>query len=280
VPDIDRPRSDGLAFDRVAALYDQVRPDYPAELYADLAELTGLRPGARLLEVGSGTGKATAAMAGRGHQIVCLEPGAAMIEIARARQAAQGVSASEVRFANTTFENWDPDGSTFDLVYAATSWHWVDPSVGYPKAAALLAPRGSLAIWYSEHGFPEGFDPFFTEIQDVYDRLTGPTSHPWPPPRPDEAPDLSAEIEASGCFGQVAVRRYLWERDYTAEEFIALHSTFSSHLTMDPATRQALYAEMRARIARRPGGTVTRHWLAILNVARPPSLGQPPAAVS
>jgi hypothetical protein len=35
-----------------------------------------------------------------------------------------------------------------------------------------------------------------------------------------------------------------------------------------PATRDTLYAEVRARIGRRPGGTVTRHWLAVVNMAR------------
>lgn len=52
----------GLArtFDTAAELYERARPGYPNQLFVDLAMSTGLRtPGARVLEVGTGTGQAT-----------------------------------------------------------------------------------------------------------------------------------------------------------------------------------------------------------------------------
>ncbi|HEX7993596.1 MAG TPA: hypothetical protein VF506_06705, partial [Streptosporangiaceae bacterium] len=49
-----------VTFDSAAERYDRARPDYPAELLDELVLLAGLRPGAQLLEVGCGTGKATA----------------------------------------------------------------------------------------------------------------------------------------------------------------------------------------------------------------------------
>jgi hypothetical protein len=94
----------------------------------------------------------------------------------------------------------------------------------------------------------DGFDPFFTEIQDVYEELTGPSGLRWPPPRPEEKPDSADEIAATGCFGDVTARRYLWQRDYTAPQYIALLGTFSNHLTMNPAAQEALYAEVRSRL--------------------------------
>jgi SAM-dependent methyltransferase len=258
------PPPTGLEFDRVAARYDEARPSYPPALYSDLAALTGIRPGARLLELGSGTGKATTAMARPGYQIVCLEPGASMAAVARARLGHR----PGVQIVNTKFEAWDPAGDSFDLIFAATAWHWVDPAIGYRKAAGLLRPGGALAIWAAHHAFPAGFDPFFTEIQAVYDSLSGSPAMPWPPPRPEDVPGAAAEIEASGYFGAVTTRRYIWQRDYTADQYIALLETFSDHLAMGPSDRGALYAEVRERIGRRPGQAVTRHWLVILNVAR------------
>src|SRR5690242_18638862 len=53
----------GLVFDEVASLYDRVRPGYPDELFADLADVTGLGAGSAVLEVGCGTGQATRALA-------------------------------------------------------------------------------------------------------------------------------------------------------------------------------------------------------------------------
>jgi len=31
---------------------------------------------------------------------------------------------------------WDADPETFDLVSAATAWHWIDPAIRYRKAPA------------------------------------------------------------------------------------------------------------------------------------------------
>jgi hypothetical protein len=35
----------------------------------------------------------------------------------------------------------------YDLVIAATSFHWVDPKVAYVKSAAVLKPLGALAVF-------------------------------------------------------------------------------------------------------------------------------------
>ena len=62
---MDRPLR--AVFDEDAERYDRARPGYPAELFADLAAVTGLRPGDRVLEIGPGTGQATVPVAERGY---------------------------------------------------------------------------------------------------------------------------------------------------------------------------------------------------------------------
>ncbi|HET8788172.1 MAG TPA: rRNA adenine N-6-methyltransferase family protein, partial [Actinomycetes bacterium] len=73
--DRERLRS---TFDQVADLYDRVRPGYPAALFDDLAELAGVGPGARVLEIGPGTGQATVPLAERGCRVVAVELGAGL----------------------------------------------------------------------------------------------------------------------------------------------------------------------------------------------------------
>src|SRR5205823_13446170 len=114
---------------------------------------------------------------------------------------------------------------SFALVYAATAWHWIDPSIRYRKAHALLRADGHLAFWSAVHGFPAGFDPFFTEIQSVYDEIGESSDGEWPPSPPEAIPDFAGEIEASGLFEHVQVRHYVWERPYTADEYVALLET-------------------------------------------------------
>jgi SAM-dependent methyltransferase len=251
------------SFDGVAEVYDAARPDYPSELFDDLIHLSRLRPGSELLEVGCGTGKATRPLAQRGFRIVALELGESLARVARRNLA----EFPDVRLITAAFEDWDPGEARFDLVFGATSWGWIDPGVRYQRAAAALRPGGALAFWNALHAFPHGFDPFFTEIQAVYDAIGESWEGAWPPPPPDRVPDDSLEIAASGLFEAPQIRRYVWERSYSADEYIALLETFSGHRVMEPAARERLYAEVRARLARRPDKRVRRHWYSILHVA-------------
>jgi SAM-dependent methyltransferase len=250
-------------FDSVADVYDDARPQYPAQLFDDLIELTALEPGARVLEIGCATGKATRSLLERGYPVVCVELGRELAE--RGRRALAGLP---VEIHVVPFEEWEAEPESFDLVCAATAWHWVDPDVRYRKAHRLLRPGGHIAFWSAAHGFPSDSDPFFREIQEVYEAIGEGWEGDWPPPRPEEVPSDAREIEASGLFDDVRVRRYVWDAVYTACEYIALLDTFSGHIVMEQARREHLYGEIRKRIAGRPDGRVRRHWLSILNVAR------------
>jgi SAM-dependent methyltransferase len=250
-------------FDEVADRYDAARPSYPSELFDDLVEIAGLKPGDLLLEIGCGTGKATRPLLERGFSIVCVELGQELA--ARARANLVGLP---VEVIVASFEDWQAPPQNFKLVYAATSWHWLDPVTRYRKAHQLLQPAGHVAFWSASHAFPSDLDPFFTEIQETYDAIGESHDGEWPPPTPEEAPDAREEIEATGLFDRVTVRRYVWENNYSAEEYIALLNTFSGHITMDKANRDHLYQEIYERISRRDVKQVRRHWQAILHVAR------------
>jgi SAM-dependent methyltransferase len=253
-----------VTFDTVADRYHQARPDYPDELYAELISATGLRSGDRLLEVGCGTGKATVPFAERGLAITCLEPGPRLATAARRNLA----SFPLVQVVGQAFENWQPTGhERFDLVFSATAWHWIDPAVGYQLAWRWLRPGGYLAIWAADHVFPADGDPFFRELQEVYDEIgEGMPAGTWYF-APGEQPDHRAAIEGSGLFTVTSIRHFDWEISYTAEAYIALLGTFSSHIDMAGWQRDRLYGEIRRRLAARPDGKVRRHWGAVLHIA-------------
>jgi SAM-dependent methyltransferase len=250
-------------FDQSAECYEQARPSYPDRLFDDLVEIARLGEGDQLLEIGCGSGKATRPMLGRGFRVVCVELGAQLATVARREPA--GLPA---QVHQGSFEAFDAPPSTFALVYAATAWHWLDPEIRYRQAHTLLRPQGHLAFWSALHAFPDGFDPFFTEIQSVYQAIREGGDLSWPPPRPDEIADDSAEITASGLFEAVQVHRYVWEQAYTADAYLALLDTFSGHIAMEPGMRNHLYDEIRRRINSRADPRVRRHWYSILHVAQ------------
>jgi SAM-dependent methyltransferase len=255
-------------FDEAAATYERYRPSYPETLYDDLISLTGLEAGSRLLEVGCGPGVATRPFAARGFAVTCVELGAELAVAAR-----RALAGYDVEVVTAAFEEWTPS-RLFDLVYSATAWHWIDPAVKYQHAWQALRPGGHLAFWEAVHVLPDGGDPFFAEIQEVYDSI----GEGMPPgtvgPRPGELPENLDEITASGLFDVVAVRHYDWATVYTAEDYIGLLNTFSGHIAMADWQRDRLYSEIRRRLGNRPAGpgypagSVRRHWGGVLRVAR------------
>ena len=245
-----------------AERYNRVRPDYPEALFDDLVALAGLTPGDHLIEVGCATGKATRPLARRGFRITCVELGTELA--AAARQNLAGFGARWCRPRSRSGSRPHPAA----LVYAATAWHWIDPGVRYQRAWQALRPGGHLAIWAAGHVFPEGGDPFFEEIQDIYDEIGEGQPPGQGTPRPGELADDRAGIEASGLFEVTAVRHYDWERVYPAEEYIELLDTFSGHLAMADWKRRRLYGEIRRRLALRRDHSVRRGWGAVLHVAR------------
>lgn len=157
----------------------------------------------------------------------------------------------------------------FDLVFAATAWHWLDPTVAYRKAAGHLRPGGHLAIVSTEHVLPEpDGDPFFVDIEETYTAV-GLSDGQGGPKRPDAVPaPETAGIVASGFFHEPEVRRHVWSHTYTASEYLDLLGTYSNHLRATDEQRATLFADVRRRIDARPGRTVRKHYLTVLHLAR------------
>ena len=250
-------------FDRASALYQRARPGYPVELIDHLLEVTQLPPGAQLVEIGCATGTATLPLAERGFRITCIELGSALAAAARRNLAGLDVEVVEARF-----EDWEPDSQKCDMVFAATAWHWIDPRVRYQRAADVLSSRGYLAFWDAVHVIPYGGDPFFEEIQEIYDEIGEGLPPGTPLPRPGELDDRRGEIAESGRFDVRDISQFDWETTYDADGYIDLLNTFSGHIAMEEWQRERLYGEIRRRLAQRPDGRLRRHWGAVLHIAQ------------
>lgn len=250
-------------FDAAVDRYHRARPDYPDVLFDDLLEHAGLRAGDHVLEIGCATGKATVGLVARGLRVTCVELGE---HLAAAARRNLGDAADVITGA---FEEVTLRAGAYDLVAAATAWHWVDPAARCVRAAEVLRDGGHLAIWGAGHVIPVGGDPFFEEIQEIYVEI-GEGLPPGAPLiiRPEEVEDACEELQASGLFDVVLVRRYDWETVHDAESYIDLLNTFSGHIAMQPWQRDRLYGEIRRRLALRPDGLLRRHWGGALTIGR------------
>lgn len=250
-------------FEGVADQYDAVRPVYPAQVFDTITAYGDLPAAPRVVEVGAGTGQATTQMAARGWRVEAVEPGVHLAELARARLA----GFDDVTVTTSTFEDAHlPDGE-FDVVAAATAWHWVDPVIGYGKAAGLLVPTGVIALWWNAH-VPDTDDAGWAVIRRVYEdvaphlarlaRLT--------PDRPDYDP--AAELASSHLFRDVRQLVFPFSVTYTTAQFLALIDTYASHQRLDAGARERLHRRLEHTINSELMGVVTKPYDAVLVLGR------------
>ena len=252
----------GRVFNEVPELYDRVRPGYPDELFADLVAVTGLDERSSVLEVGCGTGQATRSLAALRCSVTAVEPGADLAAFARQRLVGFG----NVEVEQSTFERWDDRGRRFDLVVAASSWHWVDPSIGWRRAHDVLRPGGWMAqlghVVVHRPGEPE----MYAETADLHERFA-PGDPGWGHPPLEDDVRGAAEVEdAGGLFGPTIVRWHPTVQWFDGEGFADLLRSTSLYRRLDPGVREPLLDAIAERIRTRMGDRAPRRYLSVLRL--------------
>lgn len=216
-----------------------------------------------MLEIGCGTGQATLPLAERGCEIICVELGPNMAGVARRK--VEGFPSVQVVIS--AFEDWPLPTEPFDVVFAATAFHWLDPAVRVVKSADALRIGGTLAT-VSTHHVAGGDTEFFAEAQRCYER--------WDPSTPiglrlqsaEAIPSDSEELDRSGRFGPATFRRYEWEISYSTLAYIETLMTYSGHRALAPDARANLLACIAHLIESRYRGRVAKRYMTELRTAR------------
>ena len=253
---IDTKRA--VSFQKTAQLYDKVRPGYPNSWIIDLQTVTSLDKESRILEVGSGTGKATSDLLKISKDITCLDPGKEMLEIAKSKFPS-------LTFINSTFEKLKTN-ETYDLIVSAMAWHWVDPKVGYKKAWDLLVDPGFLAIirYYHIDSDPNSFHNRAQGIYERYNKTTTTKRHS------EQLKQINEDAKTlnNQYFHFVKKIEYKWEQEYTIDDYLALRNTYSDHLTMQSIQREKMEAELKEFAQKEFGGKLVKRYTTVLFIAQ------------
>ena len=242
-------------FDEVVETYDKIRPDYPANIYTDIFNYLGTNTNIKALEIGAGTGKATAPFLRSGCDVTAIEIGTNMAEFLRSRF-------KDYRHFNlivSAFEDATLAEDNFDLIYAATAFHWVDAQIGCPKVLKHLKRNGVFAL-FRYLPIPGDGDSLYEEIQAYYDKYF---HQPNIRPIKKAVKEFMKPSELKRAFGfedlklygftDVTVNLYQAPKVFSADEYIAMLETFPDHKNLPDSDRSALFTGVKEAITKHGG---------------------------
>lgn len=248
-------------FNNDAELYHRIRPHYPSALFESLIATTKLPKKARLLEIGPGTGQATEPLAKGGYDITAIELGVGLANVARRVLKKY----PNVKIMTGSFEDTDLRAETFDLVFAATAFHWIKSEIRFIKSHRLLKTDGHLAIIHTEHVSDEAGDEFFFASQPIYKKYTPNIEDGFRLQRND---DVKPSVIDEKLFKTILFTKFPVVTRYTANEYVQLLSTFSDTIALSSDKRSKFLAGIASIINTKFGGSIEKHVTMLLTIAK------------
>jgi len=269
-------RENRVHFDEIVVNYDRVRWDYPQQMFDDIFRYSGLDKGKQAIEIGAGTGKATAPVLNAGYDVTAVELGANMTEFML--EKFKGYKNFNVITA--AFENVALTEGIYDLAYAASAFHWVDAGIGCPKVFRLLKPGGTFALLRNNNYTADG-EALYEEIQAAYEKHYFSYYTPKERPVRHSNKDLMEpfgiregfgfeDLSAYG-FGDIFLKFYDKTLTYSADDYVAFMDTMSPIRKLPEENRAALYSEVKQAIIRH-GGQYSQDTVFTLYMGRKPKI--------
>jgi ubiquinone/menaquinone biosynthesis C-methylase UbiE len=129
-----------------ASSYDRVRPTPPPALLDLLTQVIQTPHPALVVDVGSGTGLSTAIWGERAERVIGIEPNADMRKEAL-RNVEDHPDAAHIEYREgVAHQTGLPDGCA-DIVTAAQSFHWMEPTATLAEIARILRSGGLFAAY-------------------------------------------------------------------------------------------------------------------------------------
>jgi SAM-dependent methyltransferase len=235
-----------LSFGATADTYDRFRPGYPAQA---AAWLVGAEPPARVLDLGSGTGRLAVLLAGLGHDVLAVEPDDGMRAVAE--QALPG------RTSSGSAEQIPAGDATVDAVVAGQAFHWFDPELALPEIARVLRPGGHLGVIWNVRDEREPWSRELSGLVGGEDRRAAegrgraPHFGEWFGPAESLTVEHEQELDADRLVGLAASWSYVYLRPDRDEVLEKVRAIATDHPDLGGRGTFTLAYEARCYRARR-----------------------------
>ncbi|MFG6497694.1 class I SAM-dependent methyltransferase [Fictibacillus sp. UD] len=247
------------SFNFVADFYERYRPAYPTDLFKDIISYSDLDVNDSLLEIGSGTGKATEGFLKSGYSnITCIEYGENLALLTQKKFSPY----PNLQIVHSDFEEWtNPDHKKFDLAFSGTAFHFIPYEEGYRKVSSLLNEDGVLALFWFVHVASD--EAVYQSIREVYKKHAPHLNDRNIPSLEEFIKERSDLTLKAGEFHDLKVHTYTWEQVYSAEDYIGLLNTHSGHQVLTAEQKRPLYQGIQLAIQKNGEQITKKHTVAL-----------------
>ncbi|HEV7136086.1 MAG TPA: class I SAM-dependent methyltransferase [Steroidobacteraceae bacterium] len=135
-------------FQSTVPFYSRYRLSYPPRLIERVIELTGLKSGDAILDLGAGPGLLAIPFAAAGMRVTAADPEPLMLQAA-------GEAAREAGVMLTLWgggsDDLAPGMGPYRLVTMGRSFHWMDRAATLTRLDGIIAPGGAVVLFHDEH---------------------------------------------------------------------------------------------------------------------------------
>lgn len=224
-------------FDTIPELFDQYRPRYSAELFAELITYANITPDKTVLELGPGTGQATDPILNTGCSYSAIELGEHLCDMMRHKYSHY----SNFNIVNDDFITHDFETQKFDMIYSAATIQWIPEEIAFSKTFDLLKPGGTLAMMLTKGNYRASNEALYQKIQQVYSAYFKPEteySH-------GSFRYTNAVHYGYTCFEE---RRFYGKRELTADEYVAYCGTHCDHIVIPEPYKSKFFEGLREAV--------------------------------
>lgn len=218
--------------------YDELISKYPKEIFVDINKYAHSDRNSKILEIGSGTGKATERMLDlKFNNITCIE-----LEYELAAYMYRKFNGN-INIDISSFEEWQGPKYKYDIIICANSFHFLDPKIRINKMKKILKKDGAIALFWTFEKISN--NKISEEINNIYEKINYNLFFNNYDFFKENIFRIKNEIINKKTFYNFETKNYNWNKLYTVEEYINILNMNDIYYLLDESIKKTLHYDIR-----------------------------------
>lgn len=218
--------------------YDELVFKYPKEIFMDINNYGDLRKDSKILEIGSGTGKATEGILDLNfNDVTCIE-----LEYELGAYMDRKFN-QNIDIYISSFEEWQNPTYKYHMIMCANSFHFLNPKIRLNKIKNTLKKDGVMALFWI---FEKSADYKIKEkLNDIYNKINLKLFLNSYDSSLDNIFKIKKEIINKNIFYNFETKKYNWNKIYSVEEYIDMLNIDDMYYLLDDHIKKSLNIDIR-----------------------------------